>query len=260
LTAKLAVFAALANCVLAAQAPSRAPLAVGIDHVPVAVADLDSAAERYRSLGFTLKPGRPHANGITNVHAKFSDGTEIELITAPAGVDDLTRTYRAHLAQGDGPAFLAFRMSAPQRLAAELIPRYVFFGQGNQSPTDRPEHFQHANSADSLISVWLAAGDLSAERRLLDTLGATLRTAQTVEVPDRVTADVAVFPRGTVSLLPAARQLVKDRPIVGLTVRVRDLAVTQRIIGDRGIRKSRSIFVAPDVALGYWLEFRQTER
>jgi hypothetical protein len=47
---------------------------LGIDHVPVAVADLESAGEQYRALGFALKPGRPHANGIQNLHAKFPDG------------------------------------------------------------------------------------------------------------------------------------------------------------------------------------------
>src|SRR5262245_54048788 len=72
----------------------------GLDHVPVAVADLQKAGERYRSLGFTLKPGRPHTNGIANLHAKFSDHTEIELITAPQAVDELTTTYREHLKGG----------------------------------------------------------------------------------------------------------------------------------------------------------------
>jgi hypothetical protein len=35
------------------------PIVLGIDHVPVAVADLEAAGARYRALGFTLKPGRP---------------------------------------------------------------------------------------------------------------------------------------------------------------------------------------------------------
>lgn len=70
--------------------PASAPIAVGLDHVPVAVADLAAAAERYQRLGFTLKPGRPHENGIENRHAKFRDGTEIELITAREARDPLT--------------------------------------------------------------------------------------------------------------------------------------------------------------------------
>src|SRR5262245_9874744 len=125
---------------------TQSPMVVGIDHVPVAVGDLDRAGDRYRSLGFALKDGRPHEDGIRNLHAKFTDGTEIELITAPAATDALTRTYREHLKAGDGPAFLAFFMppdaQAEHRLtdAGVRVPAYVFFGQGNASPTDRPEH------------------------------------------------------------------------------------------------------------------------
>src|SRR3982751_4408188 len=89
------------------QSPAVVPAVVGLDHVPIAVADLEAAAATYRRLGFTLKPGLAHENGIRNEHAKFADGAELELITAPSAVDSLTTTYRRHLVNGDGPAFLA---------------------------------------------------------------------------------------------------------------------------------------------------------
>ena len=57
----------------AAIPPPEGPVIAGLDHVPIAVGDLDAAAARYRALGFALKPGRPHANGIRNQHAKFAD-------------------------------------------------------------------------------------------------------------------------------------------------------------------------------------------
>ena len=237
------------------------PLARGIDHVPVAVANLERAGERYRELGFTLKPGRPHANGIRNLHAKFSDGTEIELITAPAAADALTRVYRQHLRNGDGPAFLALFAAQDIDVGRRLeddrvpVPPYVFFGSGQASPTDRPEHFAHANSAYTITRVWLAGNDLSAERRLLAALGATFRRER-VEFPDPVDAELAEFPLGSVALLPAQHQVVRGRPIAGITVAVRDLATAARFApGAR--RSSRSVFVDPRRALGYWLEFRQ---
>src|SRR5262245_31622689 len=164
------------------------PLVVGIDHVPVAVADLQQAGERYRTLGFALKPGRHHDNGITNLHAKFPDGTEIELITAPAATDALTGRYREHLKSGDGPAFLALFAPPERRVEQSLkdsgtsVPGYVFFGPRNESPTDRPEHFAHANTAYAVTRVWLAGDDLSVERRLLTEVGATFRR-ETLNVP-----------------------------------------------------------------------------
>ena len=254
----------------------------GPDHVPVAVADLEKAAARYRALGFTLKPGRPHANGIVNRHAKFADGTEIELITAPRAVDPLTTRYREHLAGGEGPAFLClFAPSAAElqgaldraglafttgsgrvSLSPERSLDYVFFGSLNRSPTDRPRHFVHGNTAESLVSVWLAGHDLTPERRLLSALGARLGD-EVVHVPEPARATVARFPLGTVVLLPGRHQVVKGRRIVGLTVSVRDRDEAARVLGTAAVRPARpsaeaarSVFVAPDTALGYWLEFR----
>ncbi len=239
----------------------------GLDHVNVAVADLDAAAVRFRELGFSLKPGVPHANGIQNQHAKFPDGTEIELITAPSATDALTTTYRRYIAQGDAGAFLALfgrRSEATTATLKELQLAYVFFGPRNHSPTDRPEHFAHVNTADSLIGVWLAAADFSAERRLLQSSGATF-VEQDVHVPETARATVARVPDGEIVFLPAARQVLPGRKIVGVTVRVRSLNAVRRVIADRlgqslpNVPSARgvSVFIPPTLANGIWIEFRE---
>jgi hypothetical protein len=172
-------------------APKGAPVAVGLNHVPVVVSDLEAATRDFGSLGFAMKEGRPHEDGIRNRHMKFTDGTEIELITAPAATDDLTRYYRALLAGGDGAAFLslypnpvevaAARLRAaglPARLSGVIVDfpyahplGYIFLAPLNQSPTDRPEHFAHRNSASRLTSVTLESASFEQERRLFDALG-----------------------------------------------------------------------------------------
>jgi catechol 2,3-dioxygenase-like lactoylglutathione lyase family enzyme len=236
-----------------------APPATGLDHIPIAVNDLDRASADYRALGFALKSGRPHDNGITNQHLKFPDGTELELITAPAARDALTATYRKHLAAGEGPAFLA--LFAPGVDAGSLglnadPLQYIFMFDRNQSPTDRPEHFAHANTAESLIGVWLAGDDLSSERRLLARLGARIQ-AEDVRVPSTIKAHVAHLADGEVVLLPGAHQLVPGRRIVGATVRVRDLAAARRVLAGRGREIGSSIFLPPALTHGLWLELRE---
>lgn len=240
----------------------RGSVVVGLDHVPIAVSDLEKAAERYERLGFVLKPGQPHANGIRNVHAKFPDGTELELITAPAARDALTAKYRRHLAAGDGPAFLALfvpdKERTPSRPSAPLD--YIFFGPRNASPTDRPVHFAHPNGATSLIAVWVAADDVSKERALFERLGATVSRLE-VRVPGRMVAEVARFQEGEVLLLPAARQLVPGRRIVGVTVRVKSTAAVRQRLASHEIPMDPSgeadnLFVAPTAAHGLWIEFR----
>ncbi|MEO5898028.1 MAG: VOC family protein [Vicinamibacterales bacterium] len=272
--------ACVSGSVLIAQAPAGsrgagAAVIAGLDHIPIAVNDLEQAADDYRALGFALKPGRPHDNGIRNQHVKFPDVTELELITAPAASDRLTTTYRRHLEKGDGPAFLAFfvpsRAAAIARLDAAKISHrhgdlagaldYIFLGPRNQSPTDRPEHFAHANGAESLISVWLAGADVSAERTFLIGTGATFSTRE-VRVPDPVRADVAQLPEGTVVLLPASRQVLPGRPIVGATLRVADLAVARRAVEKAAgaakiIVTDRSLFLPPSVTHGLWIELRK---
>lgn len=258
----------LAAATLAGQASapgsSAAPIR-GLDHVPIAVTNLDAAAARFRGLGFTLKPGQPHANGITNQHAKFADGTELELITAPAATDELTTYYRESLAKGDGPAFLALftpeRTDLVQRIERDL-PRYMFFGPRNASPTDLPEHFRHPNTAQSLIAVWLAGADLSAEWNLLERMGAAMGH-DVRDLPDRTSMSVARFEEGEVLLLPAARELVPGRRVVGATVRVRSIAFVERLrpggIAPTVVRRAdgASVFVKPEGANGMWLEFRE---
>jgi len=253
---------ALCGTFVGAQKPDRI---VGLDHIPIAVADLERAAERYRALGFTLKPGRPHENGLRNEHAKFQDGTELELITAPEATDALTTRYRRHLASGDGPAFLAFFVRSRDRMPPRdaALPD-IFFGQRNYSPTDRPEHFEHPNTAQSLIGVWLAADDLSAERRLLENSGAAI-ARRTVHAPDETAADVAQFQDGDVVLLPAKHQTVAGRRIVGATVRVKSLATARRLLERTDASALRSVstatyasvFLPPAMTHGLWLELRE---
>ena len=82
----------------AATAAHAAPDArVGIDHVVVAVPDLDAAVGAYRALGFTPKPGRAHANGLLNAHLKFADDTQLELMSLVGDAsDEMARTQRTH--------------------------------------------------------------------------------------------------------------------------------------------------------------------
>ncbi|MEW5984978.1 MAG: VOC family protein [Acidobacteriota bacterium] len=147
---------------------------VGLDHIPLAVRDIDRAVETCRRLGFSIKPWRFHANGIRNAHVKFPDGPGPELITATEAVDPLTTRYRALLALREGPASFALHARDSDRLIAAPRKGYEFDRRGdlteirqpgldwlfvvrdNRSPTDRPQHFDHPNGAVAFQSIWIA--------------------------------------------------------------------------------------------------------
>jgi catechol 2,3-dioxygenase-like lactoylglutathione lyase family enzyme len=279
---------ALATIVAAVVLVTPDPVVVGLDHVPIAVTDLARAADDYRALGFALKPGRPHDDGIQNQHVKFADGTELELITAPTARDALTTTYRRHLERGEGPAFMALfapdMAAADARLTALAIAHarsggaidfpaagglgYIFLSGRNKSPTDLPEHFAHANTAESLIRVWLAGDDLFRERRLLVDLGAALGETS-VHVPEPMRAAVArLQDGGDVLLLPGSRQVVPGRRVVGVTLRVANLETARAILRQAQTKApdvvsspyGRSVFLPPSRTHGIWLEFLEPVR
>jgi catechol 2,3-dioxygenase-like lactoylglutathione lyase family enzyme len=227
---------------------------IALDHVVLAVNDLEATVTRYRQFGFSLKPGQPHANGIRNQHVKFTNGTELELLTAATAADDLTTRYRRHLADGDGPAYLALfpRPNAPARSEA---PNYIFFGQRNQSPTDRPEHFAHRNTADDLIAVWLAGSDFKQERALLVKFGASSQKGRLDALNE--TGEMLSVTEGVVYFLPERLRVHGARPIIGVTFHVRDLQAATRVFNDAGVQFRAlpgSVLLAPAVTGGLWIE------
>ena len=83
------------------------PHILGLDHVVIAVRDLDAAITSYRSLGFTVQPGGRHPGRSShNALIVFADGAYIELIAwlAPAPQERWWRQLQAH---GDGYADFA---------------------------------------------------------------------------------------------------------------------------------------------------------
>jgi hypothetical protein len=275
------------------QPAARNSAAARLYHVPIAVSNLTAASRTFQQLGFTMKPGSIHQDGIRNVHAKFPDGTEIELVTAPTRPTSQTaKSYRALIDQADGPAYLALyvrdldqvsqrldQIGQPhQRSRHYLVPTekgplpYVFYAPGgpdailNRSPTDRPEHFRHANGAQRLDAVWLASDDFGRLQNLLSSLGGTLNR----EVVAGVAADpvlVATLAAGKVIMLPAKFQTIPGRVLVGLTVEVTSLDQTRRYLADhkvayleRNAAVGRSLVVSPDQAVGTWFEFREAGR
>lgn len=263
---------------------------VGIDHIPFVVKDLEQAADTWGRLGFVIKPGRFHADGIRNKHVKFPDGAGIELITAPAATDELTRHYTQMIAQGEGPAYVSFHSPSERALiaAAESIGepyslegnlmtfrneslRWLFLGEGsNRSPTDRPEHFAHPNGADATLGVWIACSGQDQERalRLFRALGARVGQ-KVVRAPDPIRTTVATVENGgEVIFLPDKRQLLPGRPIVGIVFRTRDLPAALRTLRTAEIKgvasidapAYRSLIVSPHDTRGVWLELREPRK
>jgi len=206
---------------------------VDLDHVVVAVADLEAATASFRSLGFVPKNGRLHSNGLMNRHLEFGDGTEIELmavIERPG--DDIARGYAAFLAEGgEGGAFLALRgqqdavLAAAARAGIDAMPiasggfRYVTFpspglaavfvveyASGGEAPGPTAAH---VNGAAGISTVWVEGSqDLV---QLLVALGAD--PLGDGRLPDGRSGTMFAVSGGTVVVTPA---LVARPRVVGV--------------------------------------------
>lgn len=84
-------------------------MATGIDHVVIAVNDLDQAIRNYTAAGFTVTPGGEHANGEThNALIAFTDGSYFEIIAWKAKKPQET-VWLQRLRQGEGLVDFALR-------------------------------------------------------------------------------------------------------------------------------------------------------
>lgn len=101
-----------------------------LDHVVIAVGDLEQAIADYRSLGFTVTPGGRHPGRTShNALIVFEDGAYIELIAWTAS-DDAERWNVVHRAHGDG--FMDFA------LIPEDLPRATTEAKARGLPLDGP--------------------------------------------------------------------------------------------------------------------------
>jgi hypothetical protein len=268
--------AVLLSLLFISVAQAQGPLVSGLDHIPVVVSDLDKAQADFRRLGFSIKPGRFHEDGIRNAHVKFPDGTEIELITATRAEDDLTSEYLAKMKRGDGPVY--FGLYAPNRgaVAAKLkglrisakdehgmftFPRTspihpLILGQRNKAPTDKPEHFAHQNSATRLSALWVR--DSPSLQQLLKKMRVPLtpmRDCGVLGVKDVIRASLR---EGDLYLIPSATETV-----VAARVEVRSVSEVEAVLKANEIPQKeepscgrQSVWVSPVNAHGIWIEFR----
>ena len=91
----------------------------GIDHVVIAVRDLDRAQETYSRLGFTLTPRGFHTLGSAN-HCIMFGSDYVELLALPRQHPAM-RYYANFLARGEGLAALALAGADADAAYAELV-------------------------------------------------------------------------------------------------------------------------------------------
>jgi hypothetical protein len=219
-------------CVASRSAPA-------LDHVVLAVRDLDRASAPFRAHGFRLKPGRLHGNNLLNRHVKFRDGSSLELMTVQGEPRDaMARDYAELAAAGEGGVYVALRVeslarpvkaagaldldsresgSGPWRFLSFSPPSpaaAVFFSAGSGVVQDPEALVSHEPDVTGLAEAWLEGGSELAA--LLERLGAT--RCGPARSPDGRTGERLALSRGSIVVVKPS----SARPrVLGVVLRLR---------------------------------------
>jgi hypothetical protein len=136
-----------------------------LDHIVIAVTDLDQAIRDYEVLGFTVLPGGEHPRGSRNALVVFADGSYLEIIAFPKPQPDF-RWWQVLQSAGSGLVDYALLPDAIE----QVIARAQAKGLDIEGPEDgarlRPDGEQLAwKTARSLRSdVPFLCGDVTPRR------------------------------------------------------------------------------------------------
>ena len=225
---------------------------IGIDHINIAVKDLNSTIRLFVRLGFTVKPGRLHDNSIRNALIEFKDGKELELITADEPMDDLAKEYIDLISKGDGSAFTAFYVNSIGKTGNLLSPYYEIIKSksGNQNTIVFPEesdirtfwfvekeklnpeqqtHTDHNNTAGSLNGVILSKDFEDIGIEFLNNLG-----IDTVQTSDGDYINSFLLNDGYIHFSDKVTGS-NGRPITGVIIKVSDYDKCYKVLKQEAI-------------------------
>jgi hypothetical protein len=255
-----------------------------LDHVTLAVKNINSAKNNYSNqLGFTIKEGRVHKNGLINSFIKFSDGSALELVTTNEPKDDLADWYKNFINNSEGVAFTALENDQLDLLYDKLTESgFVINKQSNNSsysivnfqPQDFMHHFffinythkiydsletfKHKNGATKLFAVWISIDNIDKAKKQYSLFG--FNNFSYLSIPSQNLNGMKIeLTKSKIYLLFSS---FKNK-IMGVTLLTNDILKSQSYfqkslqINFEIFKDSRgkSIFIPPDYTSNIWIEF-----
>jgi catechol 2,3-dioxygenase-like lactoylglutathione lyase family enzyme len=213
----------------------------GIDHVVIAVRDLEAASADYRRLGFTVTPGGEHTGGAThNALISFADGAYFELIAFREPDREQDHKWWAKLARGEGSVDFAL-LSDDLATDAE---RLRAAGVTVDGPTDggrlRPDGERIA-----WRSITLAADDVPLPFAIEDV------TARELRVPPGTATEHPIASPGVAGVVVLVPDLDRATRAYEALLAAPGEASDPRI---EGVRRARRFRVGP-----HWIELAEPE-
>ncbi len=132
-------------------APAQ-PIEAKLDHVQVAVHDLDAARLLYTALGFSMRSVGRHPTGTANSSMHFTESGYIELITAYDATLPGGKTIADFTKKGDGGADIGLAISSADQAARDLR------GGGFRVEGPNPGTVMRAGDKEPPPTLWWSVG------------------------------------------------------------------------------------------------------
>ncbi len=250
-----------------------------LDHVIIGSENLNEISVLFKKLGFSIKEGKVHKNGIRNNFIEFNDNTEIELVEVNNPTENFTKEYEKIISQNKFGLQFALRVNEIENLKnnfSVINSNFVELQKGNDYSTlsakginsELPIFFiqfdklnnsktNHINNTKGISSVWFETKNIKITARELVDIG--FEPIGNYYIPN-FTGKIVEFKNANFKIV-----LIESNKyeISGITISVDSKSDLLKIINDnfdktflnKIFEKGKSIFLAKEITKSIWLEF-----
>ena len=251
-----------------------------LDHIIIGTKDIQNSIVFFEDkLGFEIKKGKDHNNGLKNYFIEFNDKSEIEIMSIQKPNDNLAFEYES-LINKDQYAFqFAIRTNQLSQLKNHLSnlsenftefyetesysilskkridPKFPFFFIQHH----KENHIQsnHTNNSSGISSIWLETKNIKSTVRKYIEFGFTV--LDTLTVGDYTGKTVLLKNENFELIIIDSNQ---DK-ICGITIKIKNISeflyrIKEKLNIESKIKttsRGRSIFLNPDITKSIWFEF-----
>lgn len=252
-----------------------------LDHIIIGTNDFQKSIFFFNEkLGFSIKNGRTHKNGITNFFVEFEDSSEIEFISVENNAYKLTKSY-SNLLKNNNFAFqVAIRTNKLKKLKESfniLSNEFTKYDENNVYSTlsnseinqslplffieynkdNRPTNFVHKNNTTGISAIWFKTKNIRTSVRDYIDLG--FDVIDTIKVGDYKTKTVLLKNNNFEIILIQSSEFA----ISGLSIKTKNIDNLRTSINEKlnlslklnSNKRGKSISLNPTITNSIWFEF-----
>lgn len=248
-----------------------------LDHIIIGSNNLDDSKNIFEEkLGFTIKDGKKHKNGISNLFIEFSNNSEIEFISVKNPSDHLANQYEKFLDNDKYGFQIALRTNEISNLKEHLTTlslEYEDFSENRNYSTlstkninselplffiqyndeNKNTYTNHLNKSVGIKSIWFSTRNIKNTARELVDFG--FDAVGNYELP-AFKGKVVQFKNNNFEIILIESEKYE---LTGITIRVEDLEMLNEIIRKNNIEITKQfknkIFINPAQTKSIWIEF-----